>query len=158
MDPEWYGYFYGGDCYLILYSYLVNSRNCYLLYMWLVSMWTKKVQLSLLFIIVGMNMKHLYFLSLQGRHATKDEVTAMAFQSVDLDQEYGGEPVQVRVIMGKEPRHFMAIFKGKMVIFEVGLMVTLLIDWSVVSLMLLQKHRLFPFLLPLGRHIQKRVF
>lgn len=55
----------------------------------------------------------------QGRHATQDEVAASAFQAVTLDQKYGGEPVQVRVTMGKEPRHFMAIFKGKMVVFEV---------------------------------------
>ncbi|TKS71502.1 Advillin p92 [Collichthys lucidus] len=90
VDPEWYGYFYGGDCYLILYTYTVNNKNCYLLYIW------------------------------QGRHATQDEVAASAFQAVDLDQKYGGAPVQVRVTMGKEPRHFMAVFKGKMVIFEGG--------------------------------------
>lgn len=64
---------------------------------------------------------HLLF---QGRHATQDELAASAFQAVDLDQKYGGEPVQVRVTMGKEPRHFMAIFKGKMVIFEVRLLTT----------------------------------
>uniref|UniRef100_UPI0037E9BCBC advillin n=1 Tax=Semicossyphus pulcher TaxID=241346 RepID=UPI0037E9BCBC len=90
VDPESYGYFYGGDCYLILYTYLVNSKKCYLLYIW------------------------------QGRNATQDELAASAFQAVDLDQKYGGEPVQVRVTMGKEPRHFMTIFKGKMVIFEGG--------------------------------------
>ncbi|XP_029007430.1 advillin [Betta splendens] len=90
VDPQWYGYFYGGDCYLVLYTYLVNSRKCYLLYIW------------------------------QGRHATQDELAASAFQAVNLDQQYGDEPVQVRVTMSKEPRHFMAIFKGKMVIFEGG--------------------------------------
>uniref|UniRef100_A0A3B4WN65 Advillin n=1 Tax=Seriola lalandi dorsalis TaxID=1841481 RepID=A0A3B4WN65_SERLL len=90
VDPQWHGYFYGGDCYLILYTYLVNNKQCYLLYIW------------------------------QGRHATQDELAASAFQAVDLDQKYGGEPVQVRITMGKEPRHFMAIFKGKMVIFEGG--------------------------------------
>uniref|UniRef100_A0A8C2WL23 Advillin n=1 Tax=Cyclopterus lumpus TaxID=8103 RepID=A0A8C2WL23_CYCLU len=34
VDPEWYGYFYGGDCYLILYTYLVNNKKGYLLYIW----------------------------------------------------------------------------------------------------------------------------
>uniref|UniRef100_A0A3Q3K966 HP domain-containing protein n=1 Tax=Monopterus albus TaxID=43700 RepID=A0A3Q3K966_MONAL len=90
VDPQWYGYFYGGDCYLVLYTYFVNSRKCYLLYMW------------------------------QGRHATQDELAASAFQAVALDQKYGNEPVQVRITMGKEPKHFMAIFKGKMVVFEGG--------------------------------------
>ena len=55
----------------------------------------------------------------QGRHATQDELAASAFQAVNLDQKYNDEPVQVRVTMGKEPRHFMAVFKGKMVIFDV---------------------------------------
>uniref|UniRef100_A0A8C2F9F1 Advillin n=1 Tax=Cyprinus carpio TaxID=7962 RepID=A0A8C2F9F1_CYPCA len=84
VEPEMHGYFYGGDCYLILYSYDAG------LFCW------------------------------QGRHASQDEVTACAYQAVTLDQQYGGQPVQVRVSMGKEPRHFMAIFRGKMVIFEVG--------------------------------------
>uniref|UniRef100_A0AAQ5Z2F2 HP domain-containing protein n=1 Tax=Amphiprion ocellaris TaxID=80972 RepID=A0AAQ5Z2F2_AMPOC len=34
VDPECFGYFFGGDCYLILYTYLINNRKCYLLYMW----------------------------------------------------------------------------------------------------------------------------
>ncbi|KAI9548754.1 hypothetical protein NQZ68_003288 [Dissostichus eleginoides] len=90
VDSSWHGYFYGGDCYLILYTYLVNNKKSYLLYMW------------------------------QGRHATQDEIAASAFQAVILDQMYGDEPVQVRITMGKEPRHFMAMFKGKMVIYEGG--------------------------------------
>uniref|UniRef100_A0A4W6FXD7 Advillin n=1 Tax=Lates calcarifer TaxID=8187 RepID=A0A4W6FXD7_LATCA len=88
VEPKWLGYFFGGDCYLILYTYLVNGKKCYLLYIW--------------------------------ASCNTDELAASAFQAVDLDQKYGGEPVQVRVTMGKEPRHFMAMFKGKMVIFEGG--------------------------------------
>lgn len=34
VDPKGYGYFYGGDCYLVLYTYEVNNRKHYLLYMW----------------------------------------------------------------------------------------------------------------------------
>lgn len=90
VDKKSYGYFYGGDCYLVLYTYQVNNRQCYLLYMWL------------------------------GQHASQDEVTAMAFQAVDVDQKYGGQPVQIRVTMGKEPKHFMAMYKGKMVIYAGG--------------------------------------
>uniref|UniRef100_A0A8C9WV65 Advillin n=1 Tax=Sander lucioperca TaxID=283035 RepID=A0A8C9WV65_SANLU len=72
--------------------------KCYLLYIW----------------------QLIYHLLFQGRHASQDEVAASAFQAVYLDQKYGDEPVQVRTTMGKEPRHFMAMFKGKMVIFEGG--------------------------------------
>uniref|UniRef100_A0A665TSJ0 Advillin n=1 Tax=Echeneis naucrates TaxID=173247 RepID=A0A665TSJ0_ECHNA len=98
VDPKCHGYFYGGDCYLILYTYLVNTKQCYLLYIW------------------------------QGNHSSQDERAASAFQAVALDEKYGGEPVQVRITMGKEPKHFMAMFKGKMVIFEGGTSRTALSD------------------------------
>uniref|UniRef100_UPI00398E4FC2 advillin n=1 Tax=Pristiophorus japonicus TaxID=55135 RepID=UPI00398E4FC2 len=90
VDPERHGFLYGGDCYLILYTYQVNRKQHFILYMW------------------------------QGRHATQDELAASAFHAVELDQKFDGAPVQVRVIMGKEPRHFMTIFKGKVIILEGG--------------------------------------
>ncbi|XP_023263679.1 villin-1-like isoform X1 [Seriola lalandi dorsalis] len=90
VNPSTYGQFYGGDCYLVLYTYQRSNKQQYILYMW------------------------------QGRHATKDEITACAYQAVNIDNEYNGAPVQVRVVMGKEPRHFLAIFKGKLIIFEGG--------------------------------------
>ncbi|XP_037312079.2 villin-1 isoform X3 [Pungitius pungitius] len=90
VNPSSYGQFYGGDCYLVLYTYQISNQQQYILYMW------------------------------QGRHATQDEITACAFQAVNVDNKYNGAPVQVRVIMGKEPRHFLAIFKGKFIIFEGG--------------------------------------
>uniref|UniRef100_A0A8C7DFI5 Villin-1 n=1 Tax=Oncorhynchus kisutch TaxID=8019 RepID=A0A8C7DFI5_ONCKI len=90
VDRKWLGHFYGGDCYLILYKYEVSNRSHYILYIW------------------------------QGRHASTGELAASAFQAVNIDQQYNGEPVQVRVPMGKEPLHLMAIFKGKMVVYEEG--------------------------------------
>ncbi|XP_042365970.1 villin-1 isoform X2 [Plectropomus leopardus] len=90
VNPSTYGQFYGGDCYLVLYTYQRSGQQQYIVYMW------------------------------QGRHATKDEITACAYQAVNVDNKYNGAPVQVRVVMGKEPRHFLAIFKGKLIIFEGG--------------------------------------
>ncbi|KAM9229872.1 advillin [Dugong dugon] len=90
VEHQWYGFFYGGDCYLILYTYKVNGKPHYILYIW------------------------------QGRHASQDELAASAYQAVEMDRQFDGAPVQVRVTMGKEPRHFMAIFKGTLVIFEGG--------------------------------------
>lgn len=55
----------------------------------------------------------------QGRHASKDEIAECATQADIIDNEYKGAPVQVRVVMGKEPRQFLALFKGKFIIFEV---------------------------------------
>lgn len=56
----------------------------------------------------------------QGRQASTDELAASAYQAVALDQKYNNEPVQIRVTMGKEPAHLMAIFKGKMVVYAVS--------------------------------------
>lgn len=43
-----------------------------------------------------------------------------AIKAVELDDRLQGRAVQVRVVQGKEPPHFMAIFGGKMVVFEGG--------------------------------------
>lgn len=56
----------------------------------------------------------------QGRQASTDELAASAYQAVILDQKYNNEPVQVRVTMGKEPAHMMAMFKGRMVVYAVS--------------------------------------
>uniref|UniRef100_A0A8D0G2V4 Villin like n=1 Tax=Sphenodon punctatus TaxID=8508 RepID=A0A8D0G2V4_SPHPU len=90
VEPKTYGQFYGGDCYLVLYSYLKSGKLHYIIYMW------------------------------QGRHASVDEITACAFNAVELDRKYGDEPVQVRVTMGKEPQHFLSIFKGNLIVYEGG--------------------------------------
>ncbi|NXX83103.1 VILI protein, partial [Urocolius indicus] len=90
VEKKWLGHFYGGDCYLLLYTYYVGPKVNRIIYIW------------------------------QGRHASTDELAASAYQAVILDQKYNNEPVQVRVTMGKEPAHLMAIFKGKMVVYEGG--------------------------------------
>ncbi|NXE28808.1 VILI protein, partial [Ardeotis kori] len=90
VDKRWLGHFYGGDCYLVLYTYFVGPKVNRIIYIW------------------------------QGRQASVDELTASAYQAVILDQKYNNEPVQVRVTMGKEPAHLMAIFKGKMVVYAGG--------------------------------------
>ncbi|KAI4544442.1 hypothetical protein MG293_004708 [Ovis ammon polii] len=90
VDSKWLGHFFGGDCYLLLYTYLIGEKQHYLLYIW------------------------------QGSQAGQDEVTASAYQAVILDQKYNNEPVQIRVPMGKEPPHLMSIFKGRMVVYQGG--------------------------------------
>ncbi|NXB09803.1 VILI protein, partial [Cnemophilus loriae] len=90
VEKKWLGHFYGGDCYLVLYTYFVGPKMNRIIYLW------------------------------QGRHATTDELAASAYHAVALDQKYNNEPVQIRVTMGKEPAHLMAIFKGKMVVYAGG--------------------------------------
>ncbi|KFP83173.1 Villin-1, partial [Acanthisitta chloris] len=90
VEKKWLGHFYGGDCYLVLYTYSVGPKVNRIIYLW------------------------------QGRQASTDELAASAYQTVILDQKYNNEPVQIRVTMGKEPAHLMAIFKGKMVVYAGG--------------------------------------
>ncbi|CAB1332128.1 unnamed protein product [Coregonus sp. 'balchen'] len=90
VDPSSYGQFYGGDCYLVLYSYRLGSREQHIIYTW------------------------------QGQKCTQDELAASAFLTVRLDDSMGGSPVQVRVTQGKEPAHLMSLFKGKPMVIHLG--------------------------------------
>lgn len=84
------GLFYGGDCYVILYTYLVNGKENYIVYYW------------------------------QGAKSSQDEKGTAALKAIEMDDKLNGAAVQVRVVMGKEPQHFMAMFDGKMIIFSGG--------------------------------------
>ncbi|XP_059482948.1 gelsolin, cytoplasmic isoform X2 [Neocloeon triangulifer] len=84
------GFFFGGDSYVIKYTYLKgNKENC-VIYFW------------------------------QGKDSSQDEKAASALHAVRLDNELGGRATQVRVVQGNEPRHFLRIFQGRMVIFMGG--------------------------------------
>nr|CAD7200996.1 unnamed protein product [Timema douglasi] len=83
VDPENYGFFFGGDSYVVKYTYEKNNRQNIIIYYW------------------------------QGRESTQDERAAAAIHAVRLDNEVNGKAVQVRVTQGNEPRHFLRIFKGR---------------------------------------------
>lgn len=85
-----YGQFYGGDSYVMQYSYEKNGRPMYILYFW------------------------------QGRGSSADEKGASALLTKDLDDKLGGKATQIRVVQGKEPSHFRSLFKGSMVVHEGG--------------------------------------
>ncbi|XP_067418226.1 scinderin [Emydura macquarii macquarii] len=87
VEPETYGEFFGGDCYIILYTYPKGQ----IIYTW------------------------------QGAHATKDELTASAFLTVQLDRSLNGQAVQIRVSQGKEPPHLLSLFKKKpLIVYKDG--------------------------------------
>ncbi|EGD82600.1 scinderin isoform 2 [Salpingoeca rosetta] len=92
VPKEQYGHFYSGDSYVMLYTYLRNSKEEYIIYFW------------------------------QGNKSSQDERGASAKHAVDLDDKYGGAPVQVRVVQNKEPPHFYLVMKqfGGMVVHEGG--------------------------------------
>ncbi|KAG5175370.1 villin [Tribonema minus] len=91
---ERYGQFYGGDSYILLYSYDPPSgasrKKQHIIYFW------------------------------QGRDSTADEIGTSALLAKELDDSMGGSPVQVRVTQGKEPKHFRMLFKGAMVVHAGG--------------------------------------
>ena len=90
LDKDSYGQFFGGDSYIVFYTYQVNKKDNWIIYMW------------------------------QGAQSSTDERGACALHAKELDDKYGGAPVQVRVVQGKEPNHFLSVFKGKMVVHNGG--------------------------------------
>lgn len=90
IPREQYGQFFRGDSYICLFTYEKNNKPYYIIYFW------------------------------QGRDSSSDEKGASALLAKDLDDSMGGEPVQVRVVDGKEPNHFLGLFQGKMVVHEGG--------------------------------------
>ena len=56
-----------------------------------------------------------------GLQSSVDERGTAAINTVDIDNnQFSGKAVQVRVVEGKEPPHFMAIFGGEMIIYRGG--------------------------------------
>lgn len=91
LDESAWGQFWAGDSFILLYTYkLTPSKEGHIIYFW------------------------------QGRDSSTDEKAASALLTKELDDEMGGDPVQVRVVMGKEPPHFLSMFKGRMIIHEGG--------------------------------------
>jgi len=57
----------------------------------------------------------------QGSKTSTDEKGASAIHAARIDNvELGGKAIQVRMVQGKEPRHFIKMFGGSMVIFSGG--------------------------------------
>ncbi|XP_041790753.1 scinderin like a [Chelmon rostratus] len=90
VDPSTYGQFYGGDCYLVLYSYNTGGREKHIIYTW------------------------------QGQKCTQDELAASAFLTVNLDDSMGGVATQVRITQGQEPPHLVSMFKDKPLVIYLG--------------------------------------
>ncbi|XP_018020735.1 LOW QUALITY PROTEIN: advillin-like, partial [Hyalella azteca] len=111
-----FGEFYMGDCYVILYAYSVGTKENYIVYHWQGLHSTADEQGTAAARAVELDQK------LQGRglHSTADEQGTAAARAVELDQKLQGRAVLVRVVQGMEPSHFMAIFRGKMVVYEGG--------------------------------------
>ncbi|XP_067673342.1 advillin-like [Haliotis asinina] len=92
LPEEMHGVFYTGDCYIILYTYKVGNKENYIIYFW------------------------------QGSKSTIDERGGSAILAQRLDDtDLNGRAVQIRVVQGQEPEHFLRLFSGKMIIFLGGI-------------------------------------
>jgi gelsolin len=47
---------------------------------------------------------------MKGLDSAKDEQGAAALKTIEIDNKLGGSAVQVRVVQGKEPAHFLSLF------------------------------------------------
>lgn len=56
---------------------------------------------------------------LQGHKTTIEDTKALNHNAEELDIAYQGALVQAHVTMGREPPHFLAIFQGQLVVFQV---------------------------------------
>jgi len=90
LEPSLYGQFFAGDSYIVLYTYKSGSKENNIIYFW------------------------------QGRQSSQDEKGTSALLTKQLFDELGAQAVQVRVVQGKEPNHFISLFKGKMVVHNGG--------------------------------------
>lgn len=90
VPKEMIGQFYSGDSYIVVFSYEVKRKPYNIIYFW------------------------------QGRKSSTDEKASSAFLSVSLSSQLSGEATQARVVQGKEPDHFLSLFKGKMIVHQGG--------------------------------------
>uniref|UniRef100_A0A3Q4BNU7 Gelsolin-like domain-containing protein n=1 Tax=Mola mola TaxID=94237 RepID=A0A3Q4BNU7_MOLML len=90
VDQSTYGQFFGGDCYLVLYTYNLGGREKHIIYTW------------------------------QGLKSSQNERGASAVLTIKMDNSMGGVATQVRVTQGKEPPHLVSLFKEKPLVIHMG--------------------------------------
>lgn len=88
VDASDFGHFFDGESYIVVYKYIFRNKDAWLLYFW------------------------------QGRNSSIQEKGSSALLTVDLDDKIEGMSKEVRVVQNKEPKHFLSIFDGRMVVHK----------------------------------------
>jgi len=83
-----YSQFFGGDSYIVLYTYMLNNKEAHVIY---------------------------YYL---GRDSSINEKGTSAYLTVNLHESLTGSCVQTRVVQNKEVRNFLNLFKKKMIVHK----------------------------------------
>jgi len=90
VDKKSHGVFYGGDSYIVLYTYKSGDTLGYNVHFWL------------------------------GATTTQDEAGTAAYKTVELDDFLGGKPVQYREVQQYESKLFVSYFPKGIVTLEGG--------------------------------------
>lgn len=88
VDANMYGQFFDSESYVILYKYMIKNREVFIIYFW------------------------------QGKKSSIHEKGSSALLTIDLDDSIGGNATQIRVVQNKEPKHFMKLFKGFIIVHK----------------------------------------
>ncbi|KAF2069223.1 hypothetical protein CYY_009459 [Polysphondylium violaceum] len=83
-----YSQFFGGDSYIVLYTYMLNNKEAHVIY---------------------------YYL---GRDSSINEKGTSAYLTVNLHESLTGSCVQTRVVQNKEAANFLNLFKKKMIVHK----------------------------------------
>lgn len=89
LPAESIGEFYSGESYVIFYFYVWKNKDCHILYYW------------------------------QGKNSTyigRGTSAALTIELDDLLKKTASMSKEIRVVQGKEPKHFLTIFKDKFVV------------------------------------------
>lgn len=114
VDPISQGFFYGSSCYVMKYHY-ENKRGGegYVIYYWQVRWCRRRTRRSLADRLIVSP----FLFALQGKNASKADKAASASYAAELDKETGNTAIEVRIVQDHEPRHFLKIFKGKLLTY-----------------------------------------
>jgi len=97
-EPELFGKFFGGDCYIILHTYKAKDIE------------GKEVE-KLLYNV------HFWL----GAECSQDEQGVAAYKTVELDDLLGDLPVQYREVQGYESKEFLDLFGGQIIVMKGGI-------------------------------------
>ncbi|XP_074648526.1 advillin-like [Tubulanus polymorphus] len=91
VPEEMYGIFFGGDSYVVLYTYTRSGKEENIIYFW------------------------------QGLKSSTDETASSAMLASNMNDKYfDGNSQMVRVVQNKENEHFLLMFHGEMVVYMGG--------------------------------------
>jgi hypothetical protein len=115
VERNMYGQFFDSESYVILYKYMIKNREVFIIYFWQGKK-SSIVRYPAFFFFSFF----FFFSSLFSPNAcVQTEKGSSALLTIDLDDSIGGNATQIRVVQNKEPKHFMKLFGGFIIVHKV---------------------------------------